>query len=124
MHTLTFTTSEKRQIIDITDDVAGCIDRGDGVAIVFVQHTTAAITIIDLDPGTDTDFLEFLEAITPDIKWRHMHDPSHAPDHILAGLIGPSVVIPYENGELQLGTWQRVVLVELDGGRKRNVIVS
>jgi len=91
---------------------------------VFVQHTTAAITTADLDPGTDKDFLDFLAAITPDKHWRHPHDPAHAPDHLLASIIGPSISVPYKDGRLLLGTWQRIILVELDGPRDRMVLVA
>ena len=91
---------------------------------VFVAHTTCAVTTADLDPGTDLDTLEFLRKLVPNIKFRHPHDPSHAPDHILALIIGPSVSVPFENKKLILGTWQRIVLIELDGPRDRNVHVS
>lgn len=122
---MTIETSDKRQVIDITERVASEIDNGaSGLVTVFVQHTTAAVTLADLDPGTDEDFLEFLAKITPDVKWRHPHDPSHAPDHLLASLIGASVVIPVASGKLALGTWQRIVLVELDGPREREIVVS
>jgi thiamine phosphate synthase YjbQ (UPF0047 family) len=58
------------------------------------------------------------------MTYRHPHDPAHAPDHILATLIGPSITVPYANRALLLGTWQRIVLVELDGPRQRTVHIS
>lgn len=116
-------TDQKRQIIDITDRVTSVLPKGDGTAIVFVQHTTAALTTADLDPGTDEDLLEFLEKLTPQANWRHPHDPTHAPDHLLASTIGPSISVPYKDGKLVLGTWQRIILVELDGPRERTVSV-
>lgn len=88
-----------------------------------VQHTTAALTTADLDPGTDQDFLDFLSAITPDIKWRHPHNPAHTPAHLLSSLIGPSIAVPIQGGQLQLGTWQRIIMVEFDGPRERNVSI-
>ena len=115
---------QKRQIVDITNQVENALPGGEGVAMVFVAHTTAAITTADLDPGTDQDFLDFLEAITPNLNWRHPHNPAHAPDHLLASLIGSSVMVPYNNGRLQLGTWQRIVLVELDGPRDRTITLQ
>lgn len=124
MKELVISTAKKREVSDITDKVANCIGNGDGVVTVFVQHTTAALTTADLDPSTDLDFLDFLEGITPSVQWRHPHDPSHTPDHMLASLIGPSVSIPYKNRQLQLGTWQRIILVELDGPRERSVLVA
>ena len=91
---------------------------------MFVAHTTCGITTADLDPGTDLDILEAFRKLLPDIKYRHPHDPGHTPDHILASLIGPSVSLPVHDGRLVLGTWQRVILVELDGPRQRDLYVS
>jgi len=114
-------TNQKRQVIDITEQVEKQLTPGGGLVNIFVKHTTAAITCADLDPGTDLDFLDFLEAITPKLNWRHPHDPAHAPDHLLASVIGPSVSVPFGAGKLSLGTWQRVILVELDGPRERQI---
>jgi secondary thiamine-phosphate synthase enzyme len=117
-------TLEKHQIIDITDHIAKKIQTNNGLVNIFVKHTTAAITTADLDPGTDKDFLDFLESLVPNINWRHPHNPSHAPDHLLCALIGPAISVPVTNGTLQLGTWQRIILVELDGPREREVIIT
>ena len=119
--TIELATKQKRQVIDITGLIEEKLPTQTGLANIFIKHTTAAITTADLDPGTDQDFLDFLNAITPDVKWRHPHDPGHAPDHLLASLIGPSVSLPFENGKLTLGTWQRIILVELDGPRTRQI---
>jgi len=120
---MVISTSDKRQVIDITYKIAGCL-HGSGVANIFVQHTTAAVTVMDLDPGTDQDFIDFLHSLVPDRQWRHPHDPSHAPDHLLASLIGPSISVPFTEQRLQLGAWQRIVLVEFDGPRERDVSVT
>ncbi len=119
----TVTTHDKREIIDITD-VVGKEQVSEGLVTIFVSHSTAAIAIMDLDAGTDADFLDFLNSLVPDYEWRHPHDPSHAPDHLLASLIGPSVSVPFEEGQLVLGAWQRIVLVELDGPRERQVALA
>lgn len=124
MNEIKVETQAKRQVIDITDDVSAVVPERDGVVHVTVLHTGAAITTANLDPGTDEDFLDFLKAITPDMRWRHPHNPSHAPDHLLASLIGPSVSIPVAGGKLVLGTWQYIVLIELDGPRERTVAVT
>jgi secondary thiamine-phosphate synthase enzyme len=121
---LVISTTKKRQVIDITEQVSDQLPSGNGIVSVFVRHTTAAITTADLDPGTDLDFLDFLEAIAPTVNWRHPHNPAHAPDHLLSSLIGPGVTVPFDGGELQLGTWQRIVLVELDGPRDRQVSIT
>lgn len=119
-------TRQSKQVIDITNDATtGIPSEFSGVLNVFVRHTTAAVTTADLDPGgTDLDYLDALTKMVPQLKYRHPHDPSHMPDHILATLIGPSVTVPVENGKLQLGTWQRIVLFEFDGPRERKVVVT
>ena len=124
---ITIDTSKKEEVLDITEQVEEVVlnqKKEDGICNVFVVHTTCAITTADLDPGTDLDILEFLRKLVPDIKFRHPHDPGHAPDHILSSIIGPSVSVPFENKKLILGTWQRVILIELDGPRKREVLVT
>jgi secondary thiamine-phosphate synthase enzyme len=123
MPTLTISTKSKRQIVDITDMAEQKLS-GSGLANVFVAHTTAALTTADLDPGTDLDILDAIAAMTPDMNWRHPHDPEHFPDHLWASVIGPSVSIPYEDGKFILGTWQRLVLIEFDGPRERIVKLS
>ena len=124
MEKLSIQTRKKREIIDITDEVQLALGTKTGVCHLTVLHTTAALTTADLDPGTDLDMLDAFEALIPKLKYRHPHDPSHVPDHILSTLIGTSVTQPVEKGQLVLGTWQRIVLVELDGPRKRDVVVT
>lgn len=124
MKTITARTTRKDQVLDITDEVAAFVrtaEREEGVCVVFAAHTTCAITTADLDPGTDLDLLNALRHVLPPLTYRHPHDPAHAPDHILATLIGPSVSVPFANHRLLLGIWQRVVLVELDGPRERTL---
>lgn len=124
METLTITTTAKREVIDMTDHIAATLRDGDGVVHVSALHTTVGMTCADLDPGTDLDFLDFLEAITPNVQWRHPHDPAHTPDHMLAALIGPTITMPVRRGKLVLGTWQRIVLVELNGPKERQIVVT
>jgi secondary thiamine-phosphate synthase enzyme len=121
---LTITTTAKRQVIDITDKVTEKLHGQTGCIHVFVLHTTAAITTANLDPGTDLDLLDALDGLLPDLEWRHPHNPEHAPDHLLASIIGPDVTVPVMHGELQLGTWQRIILLEFDGPRKRSCAVT
>lgn len=124
MKTITARTSQKDQVVDLTDEVAAFVwmaEREEGVCVVFTAHTTCAVTTADLDPGTDLDLLNALRHVLPPLTYRHPHDPEHAPDHILAALIGPSVSVPFANRRLLLGLWQRIVLVELDGPRERTV---
>ncbi len=121
------TTKRRTQVVDITPELQKIIDDNElssGLCHVFIQHTTAAITTADLDPGTDLDMLDAIEAIAPKLNYRHPHNPEHAPDHIMSSLIGPDVFVPVKDGTLQLGTWQRIVIVELDGPRERSLFVS
>lgn len=125
MKKLSIKTHKKREIIDITDRVQDTISSDKtGVCCLTVLHTTAALTTADLDPGTDLDMLDAFDSIIPKLRYRHPHDPSHVPDHILSALIGTSVMQPVDKGQLVLGTWQRIVLVELDGPRTREVVVT
>lgn len=124
MDTIKIKTQRKRQVVDITEDISAILPRQDGLCHLFLTHTTAALTTADLDPGTDLDMLDAFEAIIPKLNFRHPHNPSHAVDHILSALIGTSLTLPFEKGELVLGTWQRVILIELDGPRERQVIIN
>lgn len=125
--THTITTNKKKQIVDITDEVNEVLAKHkfvDGLCHVFCLHTTSAVTTADLDPGTDLDMLDAFEAMMPKLNYRHPHNPAHAPDHIMSTIIGPSALVPVVRGELKLGTWQRVIFVELDGPRKRNLEIT
>lgn len=127
MQTITVATREKDQVVDLTDTVEQFLRHGErdsGVCVVFAAHTTCAVTTADLDPGTDWDLLQALRALLPKMTFRHPHDPEHAPDHLLSSLLGPSVAVPYANRRLLLGTWQRIILVELDGPRQRTLHLS
>lgn len=127
MFRLVVETHHKREVLDITDLVnkeIGKQNAQDGLVNLFLTHTTAALTNADLDPGTDQDYLEAFEKMVPKLKYRHPHDPAHTPDHILAVLIGTSLTLPVENGQLVLGTWQRVVLIEFDGPREREIVIN
>jgi len=120
-------TGKKREVLDITDLVEDQLRSGpakSGICHLFVLHTTAAITTADLDPGTDLDMLDAFEAMIPKLRYRHPHNPAHVQDHILSALIGTSVALPFEQNRLLLGTWQRVVLIELDGPRERELALS
>jgi secondary thiamine-phosphate synthase enzyme len=117
-------TRSKRQIVDITSQVQKLLPKSSGVCFLNILHTTAALTTADLDPGTDLDMLDAFEAMMPKLNYRHPHNPEHVPDHILSSLIGTALTLPVESGSLVLGTWQRVVLVELDGPRERELVLQ
>src|SRR5436853_2269397 len=127
MQRIKVNTSKKREVVDLTDDLQKVIEKSyakvSGVCHLSVLHTTAALTTADLDPGTDLDMLEAFEHMVPKLHYRHPHNPAHVPDHILSALIGTSIALPIESGKILLGTWQRVVLVELDGPREREIVL-
>ena len=128
MHRLTIKTHKKREIVDITEQLESFLWKqyGDktGICQLSVLHTTAALTTADLDPGTDLDMLDAFEHLIPKLQYRHPHNPAHTPDHILSTLIGTSLALMLDRGLLLLGTWQRVVLVELDGPRERDLVLA
>lgn len=124
---LIFHTSKPKEIIDITEKIQDEVRKSGmqhGLCMLFVKHTTAALTTADLDPGTDQDMLDAFDKIVPQLQYRHPHNPKHVPDHIMSSIIGPSVAVPVENGVLDMGTWQRIILVELDGPKERKVAFS
>jgi len=108
----------RRRIVDLTDAVrAFCSGDRDGLCNVFVPHATAGVAIIETGAGSDDDLLDTLERLLPrDDRYRHAHgSPGHGADHVLPALISPSVTLPVQGGKPLLGTWQSVVLVDLNG---------
>ncbi|RJR15210.1 YjbQ family protein [Candidatus Microgenomates bacterium] len=125
---ISINTTKHKQVLDITDIVAQKLTKlptKNGICHVFALHTTCALTTADLDPGgTEEDYLDAIEKMFPRSNYRHPHDPSHVGDHIMSSLIGPSISIPFINGKLVLGTWQRIVLIELSGPRTRSLTLQ
>jgi secondary thiamine-phosphate synthase enzyme len=122
-----FRTTKERQVLDITNTVEEFLNEvgfQNGICCVFLPHTTAALTTADLDPGTDLDMLDAFWELIPKLRYRHPHNPAHVPAHILSTLLGTNFTIPVKDGKLVLGTWQRIVLVEFDGPRERQVIIA
>ncbi len=120
-------TRVRRCAVDVTDRVeraVGATAAASGVVHVHVLHTTAAMTIADLDPGTDQDYLDAFEAMIPKLRYRHPHNPAHVGDHITSALVGTATSLPFAEGKLVLGTWQRIVLLEFDGPRERSLVVT
>lgn len=117
-------TSARRQMIDITARVTATVSsRDNGLCHVFVPHTTAAVVINEsADPDVARDLVAAYQAMVPSIPFAHAEGNSDA--HLLATLLGSSVSVPLGVGRLQLGTWQGIFLVELDGPRMRKVRVS
>lgn len=128
MQRLKFKTRKKREVLDITEEIQRQIEKTHsavtGICHLLVLHTTAALTTADLDPGTDLDMLDAFEAMVPKLRYRHPHNPAHVPDHILSAMIGTSISLPIQKGKLLLGTWQRIVLLEFDGPREREIVLT
>jgi len=121
-------SSGKYQMIDITAKVAEIVKKGpvkDGLCCVYTPHATAAIAINEnADPNVCEDVLDALSKLIPEGIWRHDRIDDNAAAHIKAAILGPSETIPVKDGRLLLGTWQAVMLVELDGPRERKVLVE
>lgn len=124
MKELTINTKSKRQIIDITENIKEIVTIKSGLVHIFAKHTTVGLSVADMDPGTDQDYLNALEAIQPDISYRHPHDPNHLPDHLLSAIIKPELNLPVNENRLLLGTWQSVILIEFDGPRERKLVLT
>jgi secondary thiamine-phosphate synthase enzyme len=117
--------TSRRRTVDLTADVRGfCAGRGDGLCHVFVPHATAGIAIFETGAGSDTDLVDTLERLLPrDDRYRHSHgSPGHGADHVLPAIVSPSASIPVQNGAPLLGTWQSVVLVDLNRDNPRRSV--
>ena len=121
-------TSRKREMIDLTARVAEVVaDAGvvEGLCSVYTPHATAAIVVNENDdPNVCVDVLDALDKLIPAGVWRHDRVDGNAASHIQATILGPGETIPVREGKLMLGTWQSVMLVELDGPRERRVLVT
>ena len=120
-------TQRREEMVDITAEVAAAVREAgtvSGHVFVYCPHTTAGLTINEAaDPDVRTDILGGLERLVPRTGgWRHAEGNADA--HIKASLMGSSVLIPFKDGRLVLGTWQGVYFCEFDGPRTRNVIVN
>lgn len=115
----------RRQTVDLTAEVrAFCAGRGDGLCNVFVPHATAGVALLETGAGSDHDLVDALERLLPrDDRYRHAHGaPGHGADHVLPALVSPSVTVPVQDGAPLLGTWQSVVLVDLNGDNPRRSV--
>ncbi len=127
MKTLTVATTRPREVVDLTDRVNALVREAGfraGLCHLLLLHTTAALTLADLDPGTDLDLLDAFTEMVPKLRYRHPHNPAHVPNHILSALVGTSLTLPVSDGRLVLGIWQRVVLIEFEGPRRRDLAVT
>jgi secondary thiamine-phosphate synthase enzyme len=115
---ISLTTGSRRGVFDITGDVAAFVaDKGDGLVSVFVPHATAGVAILETGAGSDADLMDRIDALFPrdDTLYRHRHgSPGHGADHVVPGFVAPSIMVPVIGGRMMLGTWQSVVLVDVN----------
>jgi secondary thiamine-phosphate synthase enzyme len=129
---LTVSSSREGEIINITPQVEKVVAESrvkTGLVHLFVQHSTAALTTIEYEPGVLRDLGRALSVLAPDNE-DYAHNSrwgdGNGRSHVRAALVGPSITVPVGNGQLCCGTWQQLVLLELDvnAGRKRTIICT
>lgn len=129
--TITFSTKGNPDLIDITGEISRVLSSAkieNGALTIFVVGSTAAITTFEYEPGLIRDMTELAQKLIPANK-QYAHDrtwgDANGFSHLRASLFGPSLVIPFNDGKLRLGTWQQVVLAEFDNRpRKREVVIQ
>ena len=126
MQTIKIKSKKREEMIDITREVEGKLpDKGAGVCVMFVQHTTCGMTVNEnADPDVQTDMMGFLRRLIPQHTPEFKHAEENSDAHIKSSLVGTSVSVPFEDGRLALGRWQGVYLCEFDGPRERKVVVQ
>ena len=129
--TLDISSVGENHMIDITrqtDEAIKASRLEDGIVTIFVSGSTAAVTTIEYEPGLKKDFPKILARIAPrEMMYEHdntWHD-GNGHSHVRASLIGPSLTVPFKNKSLMLGTWQQIILVEMDiRPRERKIILQ
>jgi secondary thiamine-phosphate synthase enzyme len=112
---LTVQTGARRGLFDLTDECRRFVQgTEDGLLVVFVTHATAGLVVMELGSGSEEDLLEVLDSLLPrDDRWRHRHgSKGHGSDHVVPLLAPPSLTVPVVGGELALGPWQSIVLLD------------
>ena len=128
MYTLKIRSRQREELVEFTDEVRRKLKESgarEGVCVLFVRHTTAGLTVNEnADPDVPRDMLHALRTLLPQHGMGFRHGEQNSDAHIKATLVGPSVTIPFADGELLLGRWQGIFLCEFDGGRTREVILK
>jgi len=127
LYRLKVRSHEREELVEFTDQVQQQLTaakQGEGVVVLFVQHTTAGLTVNEnADPDVPRDMLHLLRTLIPQHGMGFRHGEENSDAHIKATLVGSSVMIPFNEGKLLLGRWQGIFLCEFDGGRERKVIM-
>src|SRR5262245_21790901 len=113
---LTIHTGRRRGVFDITPECADfVIGEGDGLLSVFVPHATAGLVLVETGSGSDDDLVDVLDRLLPrdEHAYRHRHgSPGHGADHLVPFIAAPSLTVPVVRGQLALGTWQSICLLD------------
>ena len=120
-------TAGAKEILDITPSVAQAVAKSgaqDGICLIYVPHATAGIIINEFEPNIGSDYLSAFERLFPKGNWRHNEIDSNAEAHLKSAALGPGKCVPISGSRMVLGAWQRILLCEFDGPRKRRVIVK
>ena len=120
-------TKKRSELLDITQQIITVIpkDLDTGVCVIFIPHTTAGITINEgADPNVRHDIIHQLDQLVPWNQSSFRHSEGNSAAHIKASLMGNSVSILIENGQILLGTWQKIFFAEFDGPRRRRIWVA
>src|SRR5690348_6740303 len=128
MNVLKVRSHNREELVEFTDEVQKKVTesgRGEGIVVLFTQHTTAGLTINEnADPDVPRDMLHALRTLIPQHGMGFHHGEQNSDAHIKTSLIGTSVTVPFSDSELRLGRWQGIFLCEFDGGRERQVMMS
>jgi len=125
MKSISIRSKSREEMLDITSEISKLLPDGDGICVLFVQHTTCGLTVNEnADPDVQSDMLGFLRRLIPQYEPNFKHFEHNSDSHIKASLMGSTVTVPFENGKLCLGRWQGIYLCEFDGPRERTVLVS
>ena len=123
---MTVTTGSTKATFDMTGEVARFVaGEGDGLVNIFVPHATAGVAILETGAGSDQDLIDSIDRVLPpdDTLYRHRHgSPGHGADHVVPAWIAPSIVVPVVDGQLALGTWQSIVLVDTNRDNVRRSV--
>lgn len=132
MRKIIIETNKIKEVVNITHYIERLLKRypaRDGMINLYLRHSTAALTTAYIEEDLDLDMIGAFEIMLPphvltESEGHHTHHISHLPAHITASLLGPHIAVPVEQNKLQMGAFQSLVLVELNGPRKREIVVD
>jgi secondary thiamine-phosphate synthase enzyme len=114
-------TKAAKEVVDITERVEMQLGGASGGScLLYLRHTTAGLMVVTSETGVPEDIMDILQTLTPTMEYRH-DSQAHVAAHFLSALVGPSVHVPVRDGRLVLGEFQRIVLMEFEGPRRRQI---